>query len=269
MKRLLIATILILLVHFLNIPAHAIITYNVSGVTSGGSRDLDALSVDDLNNSDRAIAAIRSGNSLFYSYYLYDSSGTTAEQTNKHPYTIRPDDYATGGAWTEVSVNWVEFTGDLSIANLTVTNNLTVGGTNTVNNLDATGRLSGSLVETGITTGTVTLSGVSQRGGVVHNRAATSGATVVMAAASKGDSVIIVLARDMFSGGTIWAQFNSADTIINSTSFNCGTAAGTSYYYLSNNGTSGVTGEGINLIAIAANTWYVYEDGSPARNTLE
>ena len=36
-----------------------------------------------------------------------------------------------------------------------------------------------------------------------------------------------------------------------------------------NDKTSGVTGEGVTFIAIADNTWYVYEDGSPTQGSIE
>ena len=73
----------------------------------------------------------------------------------------------------------------------------------------------------------------------------------------------------MISGSTLWVQVNSSDKIVNSLEFVTGTESGTSYYYLSNDETSGVTGEGITFISLEDNKWYVYEDGSPTQGSIE
>jgi hypothetical protein len=72
-------------------------TYNCDGLTGGTERMLDALSVADLTNKDRAVVAVSAG---FY-FFKYNSTGTAAETVAAHPYVIRPDDYTTGGNWEE------------------------------------------------------------------------------------------------------------------------------------------------------------------------
>ena len=262
------ATVTMVLWLFIFSYSHASETINARGLTGGATRALDSYSVNDISNNDRAIVVYTSGASAYIGFYQYDSSGTTDENTSDHPFYVRPDDYSTSGVWVENPFSWVDLGATLTLVNLTVTD-LTVGGTNAVVNLDASGRLSGSLPITDIVTGTVTLSGVSQLGGMVSNCNATSAVTAVLGTASKGDSVIFSLCSDMISGSTMWVQVNSSDKIVNSLNFVTGTGTGTSYYFLSNDETSGVTGEGISLIAIEDNKWYVYEDGSPTQGSIE
>ena len=250
-------SIIISVIMLFSVKAYPIVTYNCDSWTGGTARALDAISIDDLSNGARAIIFYASGTSTYLGLAEYDASGTTAENTSAHPYFVRPDNYVTGGVWVERPASWVDLQTSLTIANLTVT------GTNSVVNLDASGRLTGSLLVTDINTGTVTLSGVSQRGGLVTNLNAASEVTGVFSAASKGDSAIVYLTKDMISGSTLWVQFNSADKIINYSSFKTGTAAGTSYYYLSDSTTSGVTGNGISLVSPADGYWIVYTNGSP------
>lgn len=260
MKKLFLSTLIILSL-LIAIPAHAIVTYNCTSWSGGTSRALDYISVSDLNNGDRALIVFTSGVSSYLGMAQYDSSGTTAENTSSHPYFVRPDDYTSSGVWVEIPLSWVDLQTTLIISNLTVT------GTNSVVNLDASGRLSGALLETGVTTGTNTISGVSQRGGIIHNLEADSEVTCVLTSATKGDSAIFILAKDMIGGSTMWVQIPDTDQIINSVSFKTGTGAGTSYYYLSSAETSGITGEGISLISPADGKWYVYEERSPTQGS--
>lgn len=258
----------ILIFIFLLFPAlaHAISTKNCDYLTGGDTRALDYYSVSDLNNGDRAIVVYESGISRYYGYFKYDASGTTAENTSAHPYYIRPNDYVSSGVWYEVLGNFIDLNADLTIANLTVT------GTNTVVNLDASGRLSGALPITDLNNSSstpFTISGTSLYGGQITNLSASSEVTAVVAEAQKGMSAVFTLAKDMISGSTIWVQFNSADKIINSSAFVSGTGTGTSYYYLSDSTSSGVTSEGITLISPANNQWIVYEQGSPTRESIE
>lgn len=250
MKKTILSIIISALLLFA-VNSHAIKTYNCNAWTGGTTMALDAISVSDLSNGTRAIIFYTSGASTYLGLAQYDSSGTTAENTSTHPYFVRPDDYSTGGVWVERPASWVDLQTSLTIANITVTN------------LDASGRLTGSLLVTDINTGTVTLSGVSQRGGLITNLNATSEVTGVLSSATKGDSIIFSLAKDMISGSTMWVQFNSADKIVNYSAFKTGTGSGTSYYYLSDATTSGTTGEGISLISPANGFWYVYENRSP------
>jgi len=263
MKKLFLSIIILAAVTIFAANARAIITYNCTAWTGGTDRALDSISVDDLSDGARAIVFYASGTSTYLGLAEYDASGTTAENVSVHPYFVRPDDYSTGGVWCEIPASWVDLLTSLTIADLTVT------GTNTVVNLDASGRLTGALVVTDINTGTVTLSGVSQRGGLVTNLNAASEVTAVFSSATKGDSAIVYLAKDMISGSTLWIQFNSADKIINYSDFVTGTVAGTSYYYLSDDTTSGLTGEGISLISPADGFWIVYENESPTAGSIE
>jgi hypothetical protein len=254
MKRLLTAIFFVLLLTAS--PALAIVTYNVDYLTGGNARALDYISVNDLNNGDRAIAVYTSGATPYYLYFKYDSSGVTAEQTSSHPYYIRPNDFSASGVWYEVGPSWVYLNTDLTIANLTVT------GTNNVNNLDASGRISGRLPITDIASGTVTLSGISLYGGVTHNYQANSEVTAYVSQCLKGMSAVFNLAKGISAGSTMWVTFAPSQKIINKNTFVCGTTAGTSYYYL-----SGTTGSGISLVSVAENVWYVYEDGAPTQES--
>ena len=256
MKKTILSIIISALLLFA-VNAHAIVTYNCNTWTGGTARALDAISVDDLSDGARAIIFYSSGATTYLGLAEYVASGTTAENTSAHPYFVRPDDYSSSGVWVERPASWVDLQTSLTIANLTVT------GTNTVVNLDASGSLTGSLLVTDINTGTVTLSGVSQRGGLITNLYASSEVTGVFSAAAKGDSAIVSLVKDMTSGSTIWVQFDSADKIINYSTFVTGTAAGTSYYYLSDSKASGVTSEGISIVSPADGYWFIYVHGSP------
>jgi len=72
-------------------------TYNCTALTGGAERALDALSVATLVTGDRARCVVSGA----VSDYTYSSTGTSAEQTTIHPFIIRPDDYTSGGNWTE------------------------------------------------------------------------------------------------------------------------------------------------------------------------
>lgn len=192
-------------------PAWALVTYNATGLTGGATRDLDYLSVDDLSDGDRAICFVESGSSRYYYYFEYDATGTTAEGTSSHPYHVRPDDYSTGGVWVEASVNWVEFDGDLSIQNLTVTDALSV------NDVEADGKLSGGVLYHRLSAN-YTIAGVTRFGGYltgVSEPAGQSGVTLtVPAATGAGENWVAFNERDTYSTGTtIYLHFNAADTI--------------------------------------------------------
>ena len=262
MKQKLFATLILLL---LASPAHAVVTYNCDALTGGAARAVDYMSVSDLNDGDRAIAVVESGSSTYYYYFKYDASGTTAETVAAHPYHVRPDDYATAGVWVEVSVSWV----DLAATTMASLTNLTVTGTFTVNKVEASGALSGSLPITDLADATThTLSGVSVEGGIAHNYYAIggSGTTIHIADGNKGDSFIASLARSTQvgsgSGASMWITWANSQSLLNQTIFQTGTGGGTSAYQM-----SGTTGMGLTAICISDDLWYVYEDGSPTQES--
>ena len=211
-----------------------------TSLIGGGSNSLDgAISGVSIGLKDTAIVA-ESGTSRVYLYMAVFN-----DPAEDSPNIILPDDVGAGiTAWqlAKIYIDELEIEGNASV----------------------TGYITGKIPPTDVRTGTVTLSGVSQRGGIVTNMYASSEVTCIAAAATKGDSVIAYLVNDMISGSTLWFQINSADKIINYSSFAAGTGAGTSYYYLSSSDTSGVTGKGISLISPADGFWIVYESGSPS-----
>ena len=255
MKKLLIlciSTICLLITH----PAYAIDTKNCDYLTGGAQRSLDYMSVDDLNDGDRAIVVYTgsapSGSSTYIGYFKYRSSGVTAENTTIHPFYVRPDDFATQGVWEEIVANWVDLEATLEITNLTVT------GTNTVVNLDASGQITGTLPTHNVTS-SETLSGTTLRGGFIGNYGATSAVTYTFAAAIKGMSCNVSLDQDQTSGSTIWAVMNTADEIINQPNFNTSSGAGTGVSCIK---LSGATGAGsFTFKAVEDNVWRIYEEG--------
>ena len=86
-----------------------ITTYNCDGLTGGGERDLDTLSVGDLLNNDRAVVETDGKVHRFY----YDSTSTEVEDIVTHPYKVRPNDYVDAGVWIELSFNFLGTTVDL------------------------------------------------------------------------------------------------------------------------------------------------------------
>ena len=80
---------------------YAYVTYNCDGLTGGSPRDLDYISVNDLNHGDRAIVIDSETSS--YLYFEFDSTSTQAENVTTHPYYVRPDDYVTQGVWHEIN----------------------------------------------------------------------------------------------------------------------------------------------------------------------
>lgn len=97
MKKLLFIILLALSFVMPPLSAQAVTTYNCNGLTGGTQRDLDYLSVSDLNNGDRAI--VLTGTIKYH--FKYDSTATNAENVTTHPFKVRPDDYATAGVWIE------------------------------------------------------------------------------------------------------------------------------------------------------------------------
>ena len=79
--------------------------YNAVSLQGGGTRSLDALSVGDLNNEDRAIV-FDLGKVYFFEF---DSTSTEAETVAAHPFKIRPDDYASAGVWIEQESDYNEW----------------------------------------------------------------------------------------------------------------------------------------------------------------
>lgn len=71
--------------------------YICDGLTGGGARDLDVHSISVLTQGDRAFCSV-SGEKT---YFVYNTSGTGAENVTIHPYTVRPNDYSTSGVWEE------------------------------------------------------------------------------------------------------------------------------------------------------------------------
>lgn len=72
-------------------------TYNCDALTGGGSRALDAISVANLNDKDRALVVVDG----VFMPFLFDANATDAENVAVHPFKIRPDDYSTAGVWVE------------------------------------------------------------------------------------------------------------------------------------------------------------------------
>lgn len=76
-----------------------ITTYNCTDLTGGGARALDAISIDDLSDGNRALVAMTGD---LFRYFEFQASATDAESTT-FPAKIRPDDYASSGVWYEQS----------------------------------------------------------------------------------------------------------------------------------------------------------------------
>ena len=96
MKKLLF-TIFVAICLILPLSVQAITSYNANGLTGGTQRDLDYVSVSDLNNGDRAI--VLTGTIKYH--FKYDSTATDSETVSTHPFKVRPDDYSTAGVWIE------------------------------------------------------------------------------------------------------------------------------------------------------------------------
>lgn len=262
MKRLFAAIFFFLSLLIAVPPARSVVTYNCDSLTGGAQRALDYISVNDLNDGDRSLVTYSSGVSTYLGIYKYDASGVTPENTSVHPFYIRPNDYATSGVWCEIPLSWVDLQTTLSILNLTVT------GTNSVVNLDASGRITGPyyMFDSWSGSTSVTLSGATLYGAYISNYTATSSVTVIVPTAVTGYQVNADLAKDMTSGSTIYLYLAAGDSILNKPNFVCGTASGTSYYMLS----STTPGESVSLIAIGLGRWKVYETaGSPSQESTK
>ena len=72
-------------------------TYNIDTLTVSGSRNLSSYSRNDLTTGDRAIGGVVGD----FLYFEYCATATGTENTSIRPYTVRPDDYSTGGNWVE------------------------------------------------------------------------------------------------------------------------------------------------------------------------
>jgi len=253
MKKLILSILLILLA----VPAYALVTYNCTGLTGGATRDLDYLSVDDLSDGDRALVKFTSGVSSYLGMFEYDSSGTTTENTTTHPYYVRPDDYSTAGVWAELPASWVDIQTALTLTDLTVT------GTVTVNDVNASGEYSGKIPTTDVTVGsTTTLSGVSRRNGNITNtQTGAGGATVYVSDGEKGDHFCCAIDKSTqvgsSSGASVWVTWANTQSLTNQTDFLTGTGSGTSAIFL-----SGATGSGFSAICVRDDTWRIYEDGN-------
>jgi len=112
-------------------------------------------------------------------------------------------------------------------------------------------------------TSSQTLTAEMLHGSFIGNYGATSGITLTVVTGFQTASCNISLDQDQTSGGSIWVVFQTADKFINKPDFLCGTGAGSSVYFL-----SGTTGESISLVGKAANTWRVWEEGTPSTNTM-
>ncbi len=220
---------LILALLLLPAQAFAIVTYNCDRLTGGVARDLDYMSVSDLNNGDRAIVVTDSGSSVYYHYFRYDASGTTAQNTATHPYHVRPVDYAESGVWVEVSVNWVEFDSSLTLDSLTVTNDITSSGTFTVNEIAASGKLSGGVVYHRLIANLNPVAGITLYGGYitgVSEPALQSGMTVVVPSGTgAGENLVFFNERNTYtSGTTLNIHFTAGDTIRSNQTITAGTS---------------------------------------------
>jgi hypothetical protein len=84
--------------------AQAVNHYGCTGLTGGTTGKLDAIDItgagspnaNNLAEGDSAIVTVISGTDVTMYWYLYDASGTAAEES---PNVIRPDDYASAGNW--------------------------------------------------------------------------------------------------------------------------------------------------------------------------
>ena len=240
-------------------PVYAIETKNCDSLTGGVQRSLDYISVKDLNNGDRAIVVYASGVSYYFGYFKYDATGTTAESITSHPYYVRPDDYVTAGVWYEVLANFIDLAADLSITNLTVTSLLTV------NDVAASGKLSGGIIYHPLKEH-YTITGISRYGGYITgvsepewvSVAVATGITVtVPEATGTGENIFLYNYSNTYNtGDTLFVHFNAADTIIGNQTF----TAGTSKFIL-----SGTSPFDTRLMAWsgAVNVWNVLTIGSP------
>ena len=252
MKRLFLALFFVisLLVPY---QAQAITTYNCDYLTGGAQRSLDYVSVDDLNNGDRAIVLYASGVSTYIGFYKYDSSGVTVENTSVHPYTVRPDDYVASGVWVEIPLSWVDLLTSLSITNLTVTNLLSV------NNVAADGELSGGIPYEIAPDGSETVSGTSLWGGYITGKqdGLTGTTRILPAGTGMGENVVFFNTGNTYlSGGTLYVHATSGDTIWCNQEFE----AGISKFVI-----SGVSTWNQQILAISTepNTWTIKTIGTP------
>lgn len=94
MKRLIIFVLIVFMLFATSVQAAKI--WPASGLTGGATGDLDDYLVANLTEGDSAFVFIISGTSTYVYWYLYDASGTDAEDS---PNVIRPDDYSTQGNW--------------------------------------------------------------------------------------------------------------------------------------------------------------------------
>lgn len=203
-------------------PVYAIETKNCDYLTGGAQRALDYISVNDLNDGDRAFVIHLSGASYYMVYMKFDATGTTAENVSNHPYYVRPDDYNTRGVWYEVLSHFVDLDADLSITNLTVTSLLTV------NDVIASGKLSGGKIYHPLYAD-YTVSGVTLLGGYitgVSEPETQSGITVTFPSATGPNENVFLYNSDNTydTGNTLYVHFNAADTIVCDQTFTAGTS---------------------------------------------
>lgn len=254
MKKLILSILIAVFMTFLGLTAHALVTYNCSSLTGGDSRSLDYLSVSDLSDGDRAFVMYTSGTSAYLAIFEYYASGTSTEETTGHPYVVRPDDYATGGIWVEQPPSWVEIQTALTISSLTVNNDMSVGGTYTINDLDATGEITAALKIFNLTGTTSSLCATARRGAFISNYDAQTGISVIVTAVSAGDNFHVTHGSEQpFS-----LCFGSGVSIINDMTFVTGSVSGSCQYQL-----SGTTeGGSITVYAPADDVVKVYKEGS-------
>ena len=89
--------------------AFAIMTYNCTDFTGGGSRDLDHYTITSLNNND--IAYVRKSGKV-YTFY-FNASSSVEENISSHPYAVRPNDYGSGpGVWIEFIIPYTSMIAD-------------------------------------------------------------------------------------------------------------------------------------------------------------
>ncbi|MFA5391832.1 MAG: hypothetical protein WC331_10485 [Candidatus Omnitrophota bacterium] len=74
--------------------------------TGGTSAALDGVDINLLNDGDPAFVVVEVSAGVFVmEFYNYDASSTAAENTTTHPFSVRPDNYATAGVWIETQAS--------------------------------------------------------------------------------------------------------------------------------------------------------------------
>lgn len=181
-------------------------TYNCLGLDGGGYRDLDSVSIDDLNANDRAIVMDTNGEMLFFEFDAADSS--TAENLTSRPYVVYPNDRTTIGCWKEQIYKPVG-----STENLLTNSGFGVWSNSELAQGEDQGRQTGYEVGSALVTGTdADFSGAgnwslgatwSITSGVLRASATTNNATLALSGLTVGKLYKVKINCDAYTGGTL------------------------------------------------------------------